>query len=50
MWITYVLIGIAAIVVLWLVFKLLGGCLVRVLLTLVVLAVVALAIWFLVTR
>jgi len=46
----FVLVAIGGIVALWLIFKLLGGCLLRVLLTLGVLAVIGFIVFFLLTR
>jgi hypothetical protein len=46
----YVLIAIGAIVALFFIFKLLGGCLLKVLLGLAVLAAVALLVYYLVGR
>ena len=46
----FVLIGIAGVVALWLVFKLLGGCLVKILVAVAVLAAIAFVIYLLATR
>jgi hypothetical protein len=46
----YILVGVAGLVALWFVLKFVGGCLVRILVGLAIVAVAALVIWLLATR
>lgn len=46
----YALVAVAGIIALWFIFKLIGGCLIRLFVTLAVLAAVGFVIWLILTR
>lgn len=46
----YALVAVAAIIALWIIFKVIGGCLIRLFVTLAILAAVGFVVWLILTR